>query len=540
LDRLTILKPTRCDLKRLPLDAREAFILSQLDGQLTLDDLAQVAGLDFIEAARLARKLVELGAVTVLDDGGGASSSSSSSAKKRKLQANVTIVEKDERTTRVIDPRAERMSLPRMERVSVSIRPSSAGSTQPPKKSSLPPARRVSRKMRAVVVVEDNVCELDEAKQAEILALDAKLEKADFYVALDVSRDAEKKTIKRAYFALAAKFHPDRFFGKKLGKLKPAIDRVFRKLTLANDTLLNVDARAKYDATLPPAPMPPRTSKVPPRSSKAPSMPVSASKPPPSRSSKAPPTPRSTTKAPPRKPSRATRLSTRKMKKLSTKAAAQAAQAVAAQAAAVAATGTGTTGTPQRSEARLKQLHQAAREAKLQGRIDMFLQAAEEALRTDDVIGAANNYRLALEHREDMYVRSKLDEVDARARTVRLTRALTLGRTAEREQRWSDAAMHYLRGYDARPNAEIAERAGNALLRSNGDLEKAATLVEKSIELEPNNLGYHITLGEIYLTSNRLDDAEEEAEAALELSASDARAKALAAAVAKKQKSARR
>lgn len=218
------------------------------------------------------------------------------------------------------------------------------------------------------------------------------------------------------------------------------------------------------------------------------------------------------------------------MKKVSTKVAAV--EAIQAQSSVV---------LPQRSEERLKQLHQAAREAKLQGKIDMFLEAAEEALRRDDVIGAANNYRLALEHREDKYVRAKLDDVDARAKTVRFTRAMTQGRAAEREQRWSDAAMHYTRGYEARPTAEIAERAGNALLRSNGDLAKAASLVERAVEIEPDNLSFHITLGEIYLTSNRLDEAEEAAEAALELSSSstDARAKALAAAVAKRQKAAR-
>ena len=64
----------------------------------------------------------------------------------------------------------------------------------------------------------DERCELEQAKQDEITALDAKLEKADFYASLDIARDADKKTIKRAYFAFAAKYHPDRFFGKKLGK----------------------------------------------------------------------------------------------------------------------------------------------------------------------------------------------------------------------------------------------------------------------------------------------------------------------------------
>jgi len=526
MERLTVLKPTRCDLKQLPLSAREAFVLSQLDGQLTLDEIAEVAGVGISEMERVAQRLLDLGAVTVIAGRG---------------KAAVTITEKKDgaRTSRV-DPRAERMSLPKMERVRVksdpridrvSLRPSSS----PKKSASFAPRRPPSRKSLRMqkAASGDEPCELDAERQAAILALDAHLDKVDFYEALDIPRDADKKAVKRAYFAFAAKYHPDRFFGKKLGKLRPAIDRIFKKVTLANDTLLNPNVRAMYDATLPPAPLrtpPPRASvidgaPVSTRSSKAPAAAAGAT-----RSSKAPSATNGATKAPARKSTRTGRISSRRMKAVK---APSTAKLAAAQAAADLA---------QRSAERLRQLHTAAKETKLQQRIEMLLQAAEEALKTEDVIGAANNYRLALEHREDPYVRSKLDDIDAKAKTLRATRAMTLGRTAEREQRWSDAAMHYSRGFEAKPTAELADRAANALLRCNdGETERAVSLAEKAVALDPKNASYRITLGEAYLMAGEYEDAKEEADDALELGGENdkARAKALAAMVAKKMKSAR-
>ena len=38
---------------------------------------------------------------------------------------------------------------------------------------------------------------------------------------LGVPPGADKKTIKRAYFQLAGLVHPDRYFGKRLGRYKP-------------------------------------------------------------------------------------------------------------------------------------------------------------------------------------------------------------------------------------------------------------------------------------------------------------------------------
>ena len=65
--RNTILKPNACDLRDLPLDAREAFVLTQIDGRSSLEEIAQIAGLELSETLRIAKRLEELGAVARTD-----------------------------------------------------------------------------------------------------------------------------------------------------------------------------------------------------------------------------------------------------------------------------------------------------------------------------------------------------------------------------------------------------------------------------------------------------------------------------------------
>jgi curved DNA-binding protein CbpA len=75
----------------------------------------------------------------------------------------------------------------------------------------------------------------------------AKLSTLSHYALLQVSRDADKKVIKRAYFRLINVIHPDRFFGKKLGSYKAKMEALLSRLSLAYETLAVAATRAEYD-----------------------------------------------------------------------------------------------------------------------------------------------------------------------------------------------------------------------------------------------------------------------------------------------------
>jgi tetratricopeptide (TPR) repeat protein len=504
MDRETILTPAECDLKRLPLGALEAFVLSQVDGRMTLEEIAAIAGLDFGTARALAERLERLGALFAADPKNRRRSTTSKAPPRAKSQASMRPVR--------IDPRAEKQSLR-------PARPNSRSDSRSEKPAVAP--RRASRRslrmprVEAAVkkaTVDSEACDLDAATCAAIDALDARLAKDDHYALLDIDCAAEKKAVKRAYFAFAAKFHPDRFFGRKLGRLRAPLDRVFQRMTEAHDVLVDPARRAQYDLRLTPNAV--RSSLPPRRMSKK--MKAALTTPP---KQSAPPK-QSVSPKPSMRPKRAT-------------------------------SGRPPASTPPVvvmplpplpvvehvpiSEDSRRRLNAAAQRLGIQRRVELFVQAAEEAMKVDDVISAANNYRLALEVSEDAFIRRKLEEVDELAKTRRRELSLARARAAERDKRWSDAALHYGKANDARPAAPLAERAAHALWMSNGDLDVAIRLGKSAVAMDPNNAAYRVTLAEIYVASDDVEHAAEHVDEALELDRGNARAKELSALVRKKK-----
>ena len=66
--------------------------------------------------------------------------------------------------------------------------------------------------------------------------------RADFYGELGVSRDASQADIKKAYFQMAKKYHPD------VNK-SPEAQEKFAKLSTAYETLSDENKRRIYDQT---------------------------------------------------------------------------------------------------------------------------------------------------------------------------------------------------------------------------------------------------------------------------------------------------
>ncbi|MBX3258463.1 MAG: tetratricopeptide repeat protein [Labilithrix sp.] len=453
MERSTILKPTDCDLKRLPLGALEAFMLSQLDGQLTLEEIAEVCSLGLADASRIAERLLELGAV----------------------------------------------------------RESAAGRTPRPVRGNAPARAAIEEDARRVS---------DPRSEAQPRHVDA------------AAHDGERRRRRSSRPSLRVRAAVPR--GSTAGAANADADEPRELDEILREGLDDLDApasearRAERDA-----PPPPEAGGAGPSGAPA--------------ASKTPP---------PRKPSKALRLSSRRMsaaRKQTPTPTSKAKTATPAggtrghrfpappeekkqRASAAPAPAPPAEASPQRSAEKWRQLRAAAREVEIQARVEPLLRAAEAALKGNDPIGAANNFRLALQHREDPFVRLKLEDADRLAKAVRFERSLASARAAEEDRRWADAAVHYGRAHGTKPTAEIADRAANALRASEGDLERAATLAEQAVALDPRNARYRVTLGEVCLAAKLLTRAQTHAEIALELAPRDPRAKALAAAIAKAKK----
>ena len=88
--------------------------------------------------------------------------------------------------------------------------------------------------------------ELSVELQREILEFDASLDRP-YHVLLGVARDADSRAIKRAYFQLSKKFHPDRYFRSELGEFAIRLDRIFNRIVEAYELLSDPTTRSEIE-----------------------------------------------------------------------------------------------------------------------------------------------------------------------------------------------------------------------------------------------------------------------------------------------------
>ena len=84
----------------------------------------------------------------------------------------------------------------------------------------------------------------------EILFWKERLETQNYYEFFRVGKDAPEAEIKKAYFQMARKCHPDRFGRGLTPEVKAQVDDVFDQVTKAYRTLTDRDARTEYDQKL--------------------------------------------------------------------------------------------------------------------------------------------------------------------------------------------------------------------------------------------------------------------------------------------------
>ncbi|MCG8592100.1 MAG: DnaJ domain-containing protein [Proteobacteria bacterium] len=101
----------------------------------------------------------------------------------------------------------------------------------------------------------DGSLDLPVAVQKRILEFETLLD-GSYYDVLGVERDADAKTIKRAYFTLSKEFHPDRYFRRDIGSYLGRLERIFKKILEAYELLSDGTARAEIDRSLVQGPPP--------------------------------------------------------------------------------------------------------------------------------------------------------------------------------------------------------------------------------------------------------------------------------------------
>jgi tetratricopeptide (TPR) repeat protein len=88
---------------------------------------------------------------------------------------------------------------------------------------------------------------------ADVMSFRDTLPAMTLYQILDIPKTASEEDIKKAYFQMARRFHPDRFDRKIVADYKAQIDEVFDGITNAYRVLSNKESRRVYDAKAGPA-----------------------------------------------------------------------------------------------------------------------------------------------------------------------------------------------------------------------------------------------------------------------------------------------
>jgi tetratricopeptide (TPR) repeat protein len=85
---------------------------------------------------------------------------------------------------------------------------------------------------------------------ADVLALRENLSSLNYYQALNIEKDASEGEIKKAYFNLARKYHPDRFDRNLPASIRSQVEEVFDYITKAYRTLTNREKRIEYNSRM--------------------------------------------------------------------------------------------------------------------------------------------------------------------------------------------------------------------------------------------------------------------------------------------------
>jgi curved DNA-binding protein CbpA len=479
--------PDRRDLRGMSLSPTDGFVLSRVDGTLSEHDLVQATGLPESQVLTSLAALESLGLITFPNG----------------------------------QPSPAAPAAPG---------PAQTSAAAPPARQTMP-----SISPEDDPILAENV-DLDEDMKRAVVATHGRLARQDHYALLGVDRQADRKGIKRAYFELAGKFHPDKYFRKNLGSFKVRMEAIFTRITVAHETLSDREKRAEYDVYLEERRLTRsaedltadaldearRIEQAVERelareraATPVPGVPAA----PTARAPSDPGPPAGSLPAPPsvdvaaRRDALARRLLGGRPG-MSTAPPARG-PSIGPPTPAPSPVASAMDAIRRRYEERLSLAKTA--EAR------RYAENAATALKAGDVVAAANAYRVAVTLAPgDAGLARVAQETQAKADVVLGETYAKQADYEERNGQWAEASRSWSRVCKGRPDdAQAHEKAASALLMANLDLVEASRLAKRACDLEPERSAFRVTLAKIYVAAGFGQSARRELETAARLAPRD-------------------
>ncbi len=481
--------PKGKSVQSYPLAPVDGFVLSRIDGTMSVREIVTLTGLDNVAVIASIDKLVSLGLVEL----------GPLPAAPRSLPPSQKEVKRSP-------------SIPARPITEVS----GVLATGIPKP---PPA------LYDPAEIDEDV-DLDRDHRRKILDLFYKLGDLDHYELLGVERGTEKKGLKRAYYELASLHHPDRFFRKRLGSFKQKMEMVFSRVTEAHDTLTDKDRRAEYDAYLNAQSEARELEAQLTRRTSSPGM-DRTDRPIPAPMISTPPI---SVAPPPQERTSGIQLSEQARR-----------DALARRLLGGRSSGppsrdgreTPATPVPAPDPDALRRHYEQKISAVREHMAKEHLLTADRAASAGDWVAATNAYRLAAQiNPDDAELQRSLNDAQRKANEVLGEAYRKQATYEEKAGKMFEAARSWQRVVKALPDepepharAAACMLAANADQRGNADqanLRLAATLAQRAIALEPQHVKHRTLLAEIYLAAGLSLNAKRELEAAARLAPDDA------------------
>jgi hypothetical protein len=402
--------------------------------------------------------------------------------------------------------------------------------------------------------------------QARILDLSARLPDLDHFEVLGVPRGADRAAIKRAYFSMIGTFHPDSYFGKKLGGFTKRMEKIFQRLTEAHDVLSNARSREEYEAYLgavvrtrgfetPSQPPPsvedlerllhqaesearkspaPATPPAPTPAAPVPSVaappPKVAVAPPPLKVgiAPAPPPPLPPRLPPPFPPvgAAAPRPSLRPVQMVNDPVARRQALARKFGMAPVSLKPAPPDEEKLRAEAArqsavakdLQQRYEHRKTAIRDHRVQRFIQAAEEGVAAGNSVAAMNALRVARTLvGNDAEADARITQLEQQLGTTLSESYLQRAKYEESNGQHVEAARSYTRAARGRPSPDVLRSAAECYLKAGTELRLAGELAREAVQMAPDRTDLRLSLAKIYEAAGMPQSAVRELERALAL-----------------------
>lgn len=117
-------------------------------------------------------------------------------------------------------------------------------------KGAIVPMREVQAPQNFVDALNEPDVDLDVARRQDILSMEKLIESVNHYALLGLTPAATMDQVKKAVMEKGSWYHPDKYFGNRLGSYRARIEKIFRHLRVVQAVLLDPEQRRAYNQQL--------------------------------------------------------------------------------------------------------------------------------------------------------------------------------------------------------------------------------------------------------------------------------------------------